>query len=312
MNFGDLRTEFRESRVGHLIYSEVRGLAEAIVSKYNPKVYLRAPRWQDGIEDFVQEFITTVLLEEGQIDYVMVVAGSLDDFRSLIARQMRRLLARRRRRTVVDNLLDRCKAIVREPPFSFEVSGTSWKYDLSSAPAKSNQADSLALKNAAIDLSLFPVVRSDSSERAPTVYTSDTLREILVSTARTLGVRVSSRDLDTIFSQALTFLLPSDLSTDEGVFEQAVSAELDPEEESIVRDGVRVLLESLSADEKLILRMKLSDRSDTEIASAAGVSRPTIDKRKKRALESLEFALADLPARLQSAVLERVSIELAK
>jgi DNA-directed RNA polymerase specialized sigma24 family protein len=73
-----------------------------------------------------------------------------------------------------------------------------------------------------------------------------------------------------------------------------------------------VLLESLTADEKFVLRMKLVDRSDTEIAAAAGVSRPTVDKRKKQAMKTLEFALEDLPEKLQAAVMERISIELAK
>ena len=311
MNFVDLQDEFRDARIGQLIYREVRQLAEAVVSKYNPKVYLNAPTWQDGLEDFVQEFITTVLLEERQIEYAMDLSGSLDDFRSLLARQLRRLLARRRRRTVVDNLLDRCKQIVSEAPFSLEPSGRSWSYHLSLVPVRPGQADDFALKNAAIDLSLFTVVRSDSSERAPTVYTSETLREILLSIATKLSVRITLGNLDTIFREALTFLLPRDLSTDEGVFEQAASPELDPEEESMVRDGVRVLLELLSEKEKLVLRMKLVDRSDAEIAATAGVSRPTIDKWKKQAMKTLEFALEDFPSKLQEAVVERVSIELA-
>jgi RNA polymerase sigma factor (sigma-70 family) len=312
MNFVDLQSEFRDVRIGRLIYGEVTALAEAIVSRYNPTVYLNATTWQDGFDDFVQGFVTTVLLKEGQLEYVMEVAGSLDDFRNLLARQMRRLLARRRRRTVLDNLLDRCKAIVSEEPFSFEREGRSWSYHLRSLPVASGGPDEVALKNAAIDLALFPLVRADPSERAPIVYTTETLREILTRVAKTLRVRVTVANLDAIFRQGLTFLLPSDLSTDEGAFEHAASPELNPEEESIVRDGVRVLLESLTADEKLVLRMKLVDRSDTEIAAAAGVSRPTIDKRKKQAMKTLEFALEDLPEKLQAAVMERISIELAK
>jgi len=314
MTFADLQNEFRQERIGPLIYREVRLLAQSIVSKdrYNPNVYLNAPRWQDGLDEFVQEFVTTVLLKEAQLEYVMDVDGGLDDFRNLLARQMRRLLARRRRRTVVDNLLDRCKAIVTEDPFSFEPEGRSWSYRLGLLPEVPGVADELALKNAAIDLALFPLIRADPSERAPIVYTTETLREILKTVARTLSVRVSVANLDAIFRQGLTFLLPSDLSTDEGVFEQAASTELNPEEESIVLDGVRVLLESLTADEKFVLRMKLVDRSDTEIAVAAGVSRPTVDKRKKHAMKTLEFALEDLPEKLQAAVMERISTELAK
>src|SRR5437867_3389657 len=100
MNFEEIQAEFREHRVGVLILNAILRLARNIVKHYNPRIYLDADSWQEGLDDFVQEFVATVLIEEGQIDYVMRVAGSLGDFSNLMARQMRRLLARRRRRTV--------------------------------------------------------------------------------------------------------------------------------------------------------------------------------------------------------------------
>jgi RNA polymerase sigma factor (sigma-70 family) len=312
MTFVEIQSEFHEQRIGVLIYREVHALAQKIVQRYNPQIYLNASSWQDGLEDYVQEFVSTVLIEEGQLEYVMEVAGSLDDFRNLLARQMRRLLARRRRRTVVDNLLDRCRQIASEPPFESATTGRSWSYFISGSTAGPGRPDQVALRSMAIELSLFPLVRSDSSERAPIVYTAETLRSVLHSVAGSLGVRVTLSDLDEIFREGLTFLLPGDLSQDEGAILETAASEISPEDEVVVNDGVRVVLESLTTEERLVLRMKLSDRSDSEIAEASGVSRPTVDKRKKQALKKLEFALEDLPPNLQVAVMERVSIELAR
>ncbi len=312
MTFTELQAEYRAERIGRLILRQVYGLAKNVVRGYSPEIYLNAHSHEDGLDDFIQEFVTVVLINEGQLDYVMTVAGNTDDFGNLIARQMRRLLARRRRRTVIDNLLDRCRRITQEPPFEIRMIGRSWSYRIAEVAAEVARPDQQALRSAAIGLSLFPVTRSDSSERAPTVYTAEILRDILQFVGRTLGCWVTQSDLHGVFSEALTFLLPRDLSRDEDVILEAASDDINSEEELIVADGVRVVLESLTAAERLVLRMKLSDRSDAEIAKVAGVSRPTVDKRKRAALKKLEFALEDLPASLQSAVMERVSLELAR
>src|SRR5687767_130201 len=117
MSWTSLRDEFTELVVGPLILAEVQRAVDFAVRRYDPVIYADAQNWTQGRDDLVQDVVTTVLLHERQLDYLFETASDLDGFRALLYRQVRRLLARRRQRTVVDNLLDRIRDAVSAPPY---------------------------------------------------------------------------------------------------------------------------------------------------------------------------------------------------
>jgi hypothetical protein len=74
--------------------------------------------WDDAEQDVVQSVVLDLLLAEGQLDYLMATAVEFSDFQNILTFQVRRYLARQRRRTVIDNLLDRAKEVLTVRKYS--------------------------------------------------------------------------------------------------------------------------------------------------------------------------------------------------
>src|ERR1700758_4228802 len=121
MTLAELRVEYKASFVGPKILGEVSEVVRGTVRRYDPEVYGGSASWDDVEEDAVQSVVEDLLLREGQLDYLMATALRLEDFRNLLRFQVRRYLARKRRRNVIDNLLDRSKELLQGA--SFEISG---------------------------------------------------------------------------------------------------------------------------------------------------------------------------------------------
>ncbi|MCP4901960.1 MAG: hypothetical protein GY906_33770, partial [bacterium] len=117
MSMRELQLEYDEEVIGGKILKLVDELTWNVARPYDPRVYGGAASWAEAHEDLLYSFVAEVLLEQGQLEYAMFVASSEKHFKNLIARQLRFFLARRRQRTVVDNLLDRSKQITSSTPF---------------------------------------------------------------------------------------------------------------------------------------------------------------------------------------------------
>jgi hypothetical protein len=117
MSLEALRNEFEAEHVGPQIYGAIRRLVAATARRYRPDVYAEhaAPdgRWTpDLIEDLVQSFFADALLGQSQLRYALDAAHDLPSFERIIVAQVRRHLRHRRRRTVIDNLLERARALL--------------------------------------------------------------------------------------------------------------------------------------------------------------------------------------------------------
>ena len=117
VGWSDIKGEYAAEVIGPLILAEAHRAVTSASRRYDPMVYARAADWADAIDDTVQQLVVDLLLGDGQIDYMMSVSRDLDGFRGLMALQVRRLLARTRTRTVVDNLIDRARTVLRAAPF---------------------------------------------------------------------------------------------------------------------------------------------------------------------------------------------------
>src|SRR5260370_36562994 len=193
MTWADVLEEHRRDGIGPMIYGIVRLIVQTATRRYSAAVDENADSWtSEEIDDLVQEFTREVLLDQGQLDYSMS-AGTEVDFRRLIAFQLRRHLAHRRTRTVIDNLLDRAKPILANPPFRV-TSQLPLTYELPD-PHESDigpgQADAVlpdaVVRKAAVGALAIPRLAVRSGDREPALYTTENLRRLLVKIARDIG-----------------------------------------------------------------------------------------------------------------------------
>lgn len=303
-----LVAEYRSEVIGRLLLREVEEIVRSVVRGYDPLVYGRVWRWQDGVEDLVQEFCLDVLIGQGQLDYALVVAVDILHFRRLLARQLRHHLARRRQRTIVDNILERCKALVGQPPFRLVAPAPTWSYALEGKQVEPGTPSVEMLREAAVSLSGLPTIRSNSTVRAPVVYSTEVLVELMRRVAEALPHAVTVADLDRILSFQLTSWLPRFLEHGDRGNLLAVVDDLDVEERAIVAEVSDAIVSSCVGTARHVLQLKIAGASDREIGRRLGMSRPTVAKHKHRLLLRLERDLAPLSEKMRVAVLDRLGI----
>lgn len=285
----DLRAEFRDVVIGPLWLAEVERATRRVAPKYPPASYTETGEWNAlALENLVQEVTLTQLLDGGQLAYVLDTANDLSSARALLAHIVRRTLARTRQRTIIDNLLDRAN-------------------ELSTFPAahEGAGADAARLYEAATAVSRLPRIRIINSDRAPAVFSSETLGEALRLVEQTLGRAAVRGELSRILELALTDYLPSRLVQIEGGVDESDYA-LTPEEQVTVADTLTRVM-ALPDEALSILALKIDDHSDTVVAHHLGVSRPTAAKRFREASAMVEAAIATLDTRLQDEILSRLA-----
>jgi len=302
--------EHRQSGIGPLILETVQRIAARIAGHgYDPQVYAGVADWTDGIDDLVQQVILQALLEEGQLNYAFSVARDERDFVSLTARQVRRVLARRRQRTVIDNLIDRCKEILESPAFESSQRMRPRRYWLVGFRANDRDATDVELRQATLAASTVPQMRYTEQDRAPAIYTTQNLTTLLEAVATGLPGGVALADLDSIFGQILTDWLPGLLTPLEGV--EIRDSDLGTEETVLVSEAVSEILNRLSMEQRSLLALKLANVADAELAKRFGISRPTLASRKHGVFQLLEGELRDLGPAARDAVVSQLSARLA-
>jgi hypothetical protein len=290
-----LLDEYYRDTVGQLWYDEVSRAVRSIAPKYPPSSYAETGVWNaDELENLTQEVVLRHLLEDGQLAYIIDTATDISVARSLLHRTVRRSLARGRRRTIVDNLLDRCREL----------------HGFASADDPAPSASDAQLRLAANKVAKLPRIRIINSDRAPAVFTGSTLRLALSTVQESLGTNFRERDLAKIFELALTDYVPTGLVTHEGGMDEPDRA-LTPEEEVIVMDTLRQLALRPGAELE-ILAMKIADQSDAVVAKYINVSRPTAAKRFKEASAAVQHVINNIPPQLRDEVLVRFSDELLR
>ena len=284
-----LIAEATTQTIGVRWLDEVRTACTEVSRRFDPTVYAVAERvWSDGeIDELVQDVTVEQLLHQGQLDYILDVSRSIDDLRRLLRFRVRRELARRRRRTVVDRLLAR---------LADELDGDSYEQVPGSAPARywpvSSEPDIDApteesLRRAAAAVRLLPTSQA-SGERASPVFQSDVLAQVAAQCFRTTKSSLSIDDFGRILREALTSWLPEFLELGEGQDLPAEQAGPDIELEDLVSS----LMTQISEEDQFVLYAKLSGVSDADLASQLDVSRPTAAKRKSEAFDHLRDLLA--------------------
>jgi hypothetical protein len=333
MTFEDLRREYEGVRIGEHMFARISRIVAQVARRYPPAVYSEitaiAGDWsQEALDALVQAFVTESLLEAGQLEYTMSQAATLPDFDRLTRRQLRRHLRATRRRSVVDNIVDRVRARLGEPPYE-EVGNGRWR--LVGRETEDRPPHREELDDALARASLVPREASNALERAPRVYGPDQLDTLLRSVSETLACPLALDHVRWVLEQLLTELVPSellpiheDMAEDEDSVEYAAWAEANaraqrdaggdlmavpepsPEEAAAVTEAVEKLCSSLDEQQMAILRMKLAGLSDAKVASAVSLSRPTVIARNKAILQRIDEHFSDLDEAWHSRALDQL------
>ncbi len=302
----ELREEYRAERIGPAILDEVRRAVHDVVRRYDPAIYGGSASWDHAEEDVTQGVVVDLLLAEGQLDYIMATALTLDDVRNLLRFQVRRYLTRNRRRTVVDNLLDRAKRLLAKPPYE-EVAPGRYGFPGDADPRPPTDAELQAAARAA---ALVPRVSPPKGERAPVVYTGEALAALVEAVARSLPAGFSPSELGKILEIVLTDWVASFLYEFEDVHRREEERP-GPEEEVASRAAMEEIVERCSPEQLLIIRRKLEGASDEDIARELGVSRPTVHAKKQAAFDALRDILGGLGDGPQREAIAMLSMRLA-
>jgi len=309
MTWAQLQDEHARVRIGPGIIAEIEACTKQVVRRYDPVVYGGVGDWRDGWQDVAQEFVADVLLRQGQLRTIMGLAVSLDHFRRLLRRQLHYLLAQIRRRTVVDNLLDRCKLLLAKEPFQASPLGRG-RVTYAIGEAEEREPTDAERWKAARLVAAIPTAPLARGERASMVFTTEALEAALRTIAATLPSRFGLSDAGKIFAEALTDWLRSPLTYDGNLSETPVD-EAGPMDVAVGDETVAAILRDLGRDDRLILRRKLAGVSDQEVAEEVGVSRPTLAKRKQLMLDGLQVHLVDLDRSLQERVIAALELRLS-
>ena len=284
-----LLAEAASQRIGQRWLDEVRTACTEVTRRFDPGVYAVAERiWSDGeIDELVQDVTVEQLLYQGQLDYILDVSRSIDDVRRLLRFRVRRELARRRRRTVVDRLLVRIADVLDGESYEQVPGSVPARYRPVGSETGIDSPSEESLRKAAAAVRLLPTSQA-SGERASPVFQSDVLAQVAAHCFRATNASLSIDDFGRILREALTSWLPEFLELDEGQDWPAEQAGTDIELEDIVDS----LMAQISEEDQFVLYAKLSGIPDGELASQLDVSRPTAAKRKFDAFDRLRELMA--------------------
>lgn len=279
-----LISEHDSERLGPLWLAEITKAAN-VAKRYNPRIYAQSSVWDEGaLNDLVQDVVER-MLGKSQVEYICDLANDFGHARALIYRQVKMTLADRRQRTSVDNLFERAKERLAEPPF--EVTSTkpaTWGLAGSDAEPKES------FQRLAAALAALPRLPGLGKDRASAVWTKATLEDALVLICRTVGT-VAEDGLRKILDEALTVFATSEVVTDDAGFGDQAN-ELDPADLAVANEALDRLTAALTREETTVLAGKWIGDSDGDIAARLAISRPTVAKHKDSAYAKVRDELA--------------------
>jgi hypothetical protein len=110
----ELRAEHAEQIIGPRLAQLLARIVHATAPSYPPTEYSDARVWnRDALDDALQDWTLTRLLERGDLSVMLASAGSTAALRGMLTRSFAQHLINRRRRTSATNLFSRTVALLR-------------------------------------------------------------------------------------------------------------------------------------------------------------------------------------------------------
>jgi len=308
MNFDDLLREFHSEVIGEGILSLVENVVDVILSSSARFRYIDR-------DDALQGFVCDSLLGGGQLTYAFDVSRETGHLRALLIKQFRRYLATNRKKTVVDNLLERCQVRSQNPPFTRFDRPSEWAFSITGKDLRPDSMVSRKVQEIAAEISpSYHFTDAGDRERAPVLLSDSDLGRLMLKMAEAMECEVGRSDLRRLFQLAFTSFIPSFLSSDEAgnAALKSRSPGYSPEDDVTVEKLTAEVLAALDGEDRKILRFKLEDVSDEVVSRTLGVSRPTLAKRKHAVFQKIRERVENLPESIQNSVVEALEEELRR
>jgi len=291
----------------------VQKVVRRTVRNYPTAVYNDGEDWATTYDAVVQDVYLLRLLDprSNQLAYIMNEATSTQSIERLLTRQTKQVILRRARRTPVDNLLRRIRAMADAGSLGRRlINGTAYYAPTSAVAIEPVLVTESDLRRAANLARQVPILwgRPDA-ERESKLYSSADLQRLMEIILSAISC-ISEDDLWRILEELLTSFIPSSLYLDEEL------GDTDVERNSSVLmaemgDQIRDFVFDLDQRELQVLVAKSQGVSDQDIASHLNVSRPTVGATKSRVQDKMALVFRELGVHDSVEAVSRRIIELA-
>lgn len=303
-----LLEEFEREVIGPNVLQEIHRACYTRARKYPPSIYGRSSTWdEDAVNDLVQDVIVDRLLGENQIYYLFDVSRTIKDWRALLDRQIRITLSRRRVRTVVDNMLDRARRVLRrDDKITISKFGRWVVFRLVESTQEYQPLTDEQIRSIVEIVRVIPRQAPSQSERAPSVYGKRDFEILLHYVLREAMGGVTVRDLGMIFEKVFTGWVPAVLELGEEIPHRAIDT---PDATPEVREALGKIIAKMTKEDAIIIRGRLAGLPDSEVAGMLDISRPTLIKRRNILFNKVIRPIADdLDEKSQDALIDRVAM----
>ncbi len=306
MKLSEMRREYESDIIGPLLLQEIRAVCSARARKYPPSIYGLSSEWdEEAVDDLVQDVVVKRLIGERQIDYLFDVARTASDWRALLDRQVRITLARRRVRTVVDNLIDRAKRALRKDDQVITSKFSRWTvYSLRGAHNAYQPLDDQQVRRVAERVRVIPKKAPGLAKRAPSVYAKREFEVLLYVVLHEAPGGITVRDLGRILEYVFTDWIPAVLELSEEIPQPVTGG---PDESSHIRELADSIIADLSKEDATIISGRLAGLPDVEIARLLDISRPTLIKRSKTLFDRIRSMAEELDESGQDTLMDHIS-----
>jgi len=291
----------------------VQKVVRRTVRNYPKVVYNNGEDWTTAYDAVVQDVYLERLLDprSNQLAYIMNEATSIQSIERLLTKQTKQVVLRRARRTPVDNLMRRIRALADEGSIRKRlIHGTAHYASNSAVAIEPVQITESDLRRAGNLARQIPVLwgRPDA-ERESKLYSAADLQQLMELIFSIISC-ISEDDLWRILEELLTSFIPSSLYMDEE------PGDTDVERNSMVLiaemdDQIRDFVLDLNQRELQVLVAKSQGVSDEVIASSLSVSRPTVGEAKARLQDKMALVFRELGVHDSVEAVSRRIIELA-
>lgn len=299
MTYEQLREEYSKEGIGVLIWELLQEVTGRVARTYRTDHFNGGEPWTDqSIAVLAQDVAESLLADQrGQLHYVFQAADEetgdrLSTLQALLGTKVKHSLRARRRKTPVDRLVTRVRALVEQPPYATLNVGRDTTVVLTADLHPARQLTDGEIRRGASLIDSIPRINTrTNAQRESKIYDKVRLEEVVKRLVTALEP-ILLADIRKILENLLTAWVPTLLESTE---EDHASFST-PETElarSQMRDHIDTFAATLEPVHRLVLIGKSQKVSDDELAVLAGMSRPTLIKRRETIYRRVEAELLE-------------------
>ncbi len=299
MSYEQLREEYAKEGIGVLIWDLLQQVTGRVARTYRTDHFNDGEPWTDESITVLAQDVAEALLadQRGQLRYVFQAADEetgdrLHTLQALLGTKVKHALRARRRKTPVDRLVARVRALIDQPPYAALTVGRDTTVVLTADLLPARQLTDGEIRRGAALIDSIPRISTKvNAQRESKIYSKSHLEEV-VKRLVTAFEPILLADVRKILEILLTAWVPTLLVS----IEEDHASSSTPETE-LARTQMHAQIETFATTlepvHRLVLIGKSQKISDEELAQLAGISRPTLIKRREAVYQRVEAELLD-------------------